>query len=100
MEKIKQRSDITLCEIQQMSQFHKEINVSISTIARYLKGRLYTMKKLESQLTEIQLRSKKQGGVMHSGSTGGRFCYIDETGFRLCTARTSSRAVKGLRDMI
>ena len=47
MEKIEQRPDITLSEMQQMLQVHKEINVSIRTIARYLEGRLYMMKKFE-----------------------------------------------------
>ena len=100
--KNEQRSDITLSEIQQMLQVHKEINVSIGTIARYLEGRLYTMKKLESipiNRNTIEIKEARRDHAFWLQSqheSGGRFCYVDETGFGLYTARTRGRAVKGL----
>ena len=85
-----------------MLHVHKEINVSISTIARYLEGRLYTMKKLESipiNRNTIEIKEARPDHAFWLQSqheSGGRFCYVDETGFGLYTARTRGRAVKGL----
>ena len=87
MEKIEQRPDITLSEMQQTLQVHKEINVSISTIARYLEGRLYMMKKLESipiNRNTIEIKEARRDyafWLQSQHESGGRFCYVDETGF-------------------
>ena len=78
--KNEQRSDITLSEIQQMLQVHKEINVSIGTIARYLEGRLYTMMKLESisiNRNTIEIKEARRDYALWLQSqheSGGRFC--------------------------
>ena len=85
-----------------MLHVHKEINVSISTIARYLEGRLYTMKKLESipiNRNTIEIKEARRSHALWLQSqheSGGRFSYVDETGFGLYTAGTRGRAVKGL----
>ena len=80
--------------MQQMLQVQKEINISISTIARYLEGRLYTMKKLESipiNRNTIEIKEARRGhtlGIHSQHESGGRFCYVDETDFRLYCKNT------------
>ena len=102
MGRIEQRPDITLREMQQMLQVNKEVDASISTIARYLEGRLYTLKKLEPipiSRNSVDIKEARRDHAIWLQSqheSGGRFCYVDETGFGLYTARTRGRSVKGL----
>ena len=77
-------------------------SVSISTIARCLEGCLITVKKLELLPSVRNSPANKECRRTHAlwlqeqHEIGARFCYVDECGFGLYTARNRGRSMQGL----
>ena len=80
----------------------KNVVVSTSTIARKLEGQLVTLKKLElvperrNCLENREARRRHAQWLQGAHEQGARFCFVDECGYNLYTARTRGRSVKGL----
>ena len=101
LNKVELRPDITLLELKDALREETGLTVSISTIARCLEGQLINMKKLELIPSNRNCELNKQARREHSiwlqqqHESGARFCYVDECGHGLYTARTRGRSVIG-----
>ena len=90
---IEARPDITLGEMGNKLLLERGITVSISTIARCLEGCLITVKKLELLPSVRNSPANKECGRNHAlwlqeqHEIVARFCYVDECGFGIYTAR-------------
>ena len=94
--------DMTLGEMRNKLLLERGITVSISTIARCLEGCLITVKKLELLPSVRNSPANKECRRTHALwlqeqlEIGARFCYVDECGFGLYTARNRGRSMQGL----
>ena len=79
---IESRADITLHEMKDALIQEKGLTVSVATIARCLEG--------------SQARRQHASWLQTQYELGAQFCYIDECGFGLYTARSHGRSVRGL----
>ena len=99
---IEDRPDLTLQEMKTFLETQKNVVVSTSTIARKLEGQLVTLKKLElvperrNCLENREARRRHAQWLQGAHEQGARFCFVDECGYNLYTARTRGRSVKGL----
>lgn len=99
---IESRADITLHEMKDALIQEKGLTVSVATIARCLEGSLITLKKMELVPMNRNSEENKIARRQHASwlqtqyELGAQFCYIDECGFGLYTARSHGRSVRGL----
>ena len=102
LDKIERRPDLTLSEMKDMLFANGGIQISITSLARYLEGNLITLKKLDQipinrNCNHVKVARKEYASwFLSQHEAGATFCYVDECGFGLYTARTRGRAVKGL----
>ena len=94
--------DITLHEMKDALIQEKGLTVSVATIARCLEGSLITLKKMELVPMNRNSEENKISRRQHASwlqtqyELGAQFCYIDECGFGIYTARSQGRSVRGL----
>lgn len=96
-------STVTLSALQMRisAEFAKE--VSLTTVARYLDGRLLTLKKLHpfsetmNSSENKRLRRKYVLDVMQYEAEGKTIIWLDETNFNLFCCRTRGRSLRGKR---
>ncbi|CAH8574460.1 unnamed protein product [Dicrocoelium dendriticum] len=80
-----------------------EVEVCISTVARYLDGRFITMKKLHSipeSMNTLENKKRRKSYVlrlMNLEAEGYKAVWFDETNFNLFCARTRGRSARGCR---
>jgi transposase len=102
LQSIEARPDMTLAEMKDLLQRELGIAVSSSAIARKLEGCLITMKKLEllperrNSLENKEARRDFSEWLQQEHEAGAKFCFVDECGYGLFTARSRGRSVRGL----
>ncbi|CAI2737197.1 unnamed protein product, partial [Dicrocoelium dendriticum] len=94
---------ITLAKLRLRLKAEFDVEVCTSTVARYLDGRLITMKKLhtipESLNTQVNKQRRKLFvlQLLHFQAEGREPMWIDETNFNLFCSRTRGRSPRGSR---
>ena len=102
MDYVEENPQSTLAEMKKFMQDTKEINVSESTISRFLTGKLITLKKIKGSVQEKnsdrvkELRFQYVGRFLDEGWRMSQCIFIDEIGFNLWTTRKFGRSKRGL----
>ncbi|CAI2737995.1 unnamed protein product, partial [Dicrocoelium dendriticum] len=103
VEWVSAESTITLAKLRLRLKAEFDVDVCTSTVARYLDGRLITMKKLhtipESLNTQVNKQRRKLFvlQILNFQAEGREPIWIDETNFHLFCARTRGRSPRGSR---
>ena len=99
---IEDHPDLTLAEMQTLLLQQKSLEISKSTIARKLEGQLIALKKMElvperrNSLENKDSRKRHAEWLQREHEQGARFCYVDECGYGMYTARTRGKSVRRL----
>ncbi|EER08991.1 conserved hypothetical protein [Perkinsus marinus ATCC 50983] len=95
-------ADLTLKQIADEVSREWNVELSTSTVARALEGRLISMKQLQlipearnSEVNKVKRRDFAQWLQVNAGRY--RLVWIDETGYNLYTCRSKGRSAKGQR---
>jgi len=100
---IEENPEATLKEMQQYLIASVGVSCSTSTIARFLDGRFYTVKKVRNIVEQRnsdrvkEIRSQYVHQFLKKAISSKECIYVDEMGFNLWTRKTTGRSRKGTR---